>query len=227
MFLQSVFDKSISKVIGIVYGKVKRYLQLTAHRRSWRSANAHNRTIASTFFPIEKVIVGKHSYGDLYIISFGEKNEGLEIGHFVSIAAGVKFLLGGNHFYKRFTTYPFRAKFEDVHFVETWSKGKIIVEDDVWFGTEAFIMPGVKIGKGAIIGARAVVAADVPAYAIVTGNPARVVKYRFEPEVISILMKIDFSLFEPADILACKEIYEKENDFSALTAMIGKGSHNP
>lgn len=209
-------------MFGVVLYKIKEYLRLTRHRKSWRADNAHNRTIASGFFPANKVKVGKHSYGDLHITSYGEENEGLEIGNYVSIAKGVQFTLGGNHYYKRFTTYPFRAKFEDLHFVETWSKGKIIIEDDVWLGTEAFIMPGVRIGKGAIVGARAVVTADVPPYAIVAGNPAKLIKYRFEPEVIAELMKIDFSQLQPEEILANKALYETENDLTKVIEWLKK-----
>ncbi len=65
-----------------------------------------------------------------------------------------------------------------------------MVEDDVWIGMEAMIMPGVRIGAGAIVGARAVVASDVPPYAIVAGNPARVVRRRFPDAVIEELLAI-------------------------------------
>lgn len=59
---------------------------------------------------------------------------------------------------------------------------KVVIEDDVWIGTRAIILPGVHIGKGSIIGAGAVVTKDVPPYAIVAGNPARIIKYRKEPK---------------------------------------------
>jgi acetyltransferase-like isoleucine patch superfamily enzyme len=203
-------------VIRIVIGKIKEYYRLTLHRRAWRIANAHNRTIASTFFPIHKIIVGNHSYGDLHIISYGEENEGLEIGHYVSIANDVKFLLGGNHHYKRFTTYPFIVKFSDPNYIETWTKGKIVIGDDVWIGTEAFIMPGVNIGKGAIVGARAVVTQDVPPYAIVTGNPAAVARYRFNEETILKAQSIDFSKIKPEDILQHLTEYKNENSFDDI-----------
>lgn len=206
---------------SVIY-KTKEYFRLSGHRKSWRKKNGHNRTIASTFFPVDKVKVGKHSYGDLYIISYGEPNEGLQIGNYVSIANGVQFLLGGNHFYKRFTTYPFIAKFQDYKYVETWSKGKIIVEDDVWIGTEAFIMPGVKIGKGAVVAACSVVAKDIPPYAIVAGNPATIIKYRFSEETIKRLLEIDFSKLEPQDVLDHIPEYQKEVDFADILACLGK-----
>ena len=69
-------------------------------------------------------------------------------------------------------------------------KGDTVIENDVWIGYDALIMPGVKIGNGAIISSRSVVVADVPAYAIVGGNPARVLKYRFEEDQITRLQDI-------------------------------------
>src|ERR1051326_5001299 len=105
-------------MIGTIVNKIKGYLRLSKHKKLWRQRNAHNMTIAITFFPLDKVKAGKYSYGDLHITSFGEPNEGLEIGHYVSIASNVKFLLGGNHRYRRFTTYPFVVKLKDTSVVE-------------------------------------------------------------------------------------------------------------
>ena len=73
------------------------------------------------------------------------------------------------------------------------SKGDITVDNDVWIGYGATIMSGVHIGQGAIVAAGAVVTKDVPPYAIVGGVPAKVIKYRFEPELIKELLKIDYS----------------------------------
>lgn len=196
------------------------FFKLRKHRKNWRKKNPHNRLIASTFFPLDKVIGGNHSYGDLHLISYGEKNEGLHIGHFVSIANDVWFLLGGNHYYKRFTTYPFQAKFRDPGFVETWSKGKIIVEDDVWVGTGVFILPGITIGKGAIIAAKSVVTTDVPPYAIVAGNPAKIVKYRFEESIINMLLEIDFAKLSPDWVLAHLDVYENEQNPEFILSLL-------
>lgn len=180
----------------------------------------HNRTIATTFFPIDKVKVGKYTYGDLHIQSQNDYEEGLEIGHYCSIARGVWFLLGGNHYYKRFTTYPFKAIFIGDYIIETTTKGKIIVEDDVWIGTEAFIMPGVRIGRGAIVAARAVVVKDVPPYAIVGGNPAVFIKYRFSEELIRQASKIDYYRLDPKIILDNEEAYQQEEDFTKIIAIL-------
>jgi acetyltransferase-like isoleucine patch superfamily enzyme len=207
-------------MIGFLYRKAKYFLDLHKHRTEWRKHNQHNRTIASSYFPKERVKVGKYTYGDLHIQSQNDVDEGLEIGHYCSIARGVWFLLGGNHMYKRFSTYPFNAIFVGVHIIETTTKGKIIVKDDVWIGVEAFIMPGVTIGQGAIVAARSVVTKDVPPYAIVAGNPARVVKYRFSQEHINKLSTIDYSTLSPDLIIANQKAYHKEEDFDEILQVI-------
>lgn len=209
-------------MIGTLYSKFKQYLHLSRHRKAWRASNPHNRTIAIDLFPQDKVKVGNHSYGDLNIISFGTANEGLEIGHYVSIAPRVKFLLGGNHNYKKFTTYPFLIKHKDPNIVEALSKGKIVLEDDVWIGTEAMILSGVTIGKGAIVGARSVVTKDVPPYAIVSGNPAVLIRYRFSEELIRQASAIDFSKLEPEDILQNLSFYENQLNFEGLKDYLDK-----
>ena len=91
-----------------------------------------------------------------------------------------------------FSTYPFKVMVLGEK-REAWSKGPIIVEDDVWIGTRAIILSGVRIGKGAVIAAGTVVTKDIPPYAIVGGNPAKIIKFRFEQDVINELMKVDFA----------------------------------
>jgi len=90
------------------------------------------------------------------------------------------------------STFPFKAKFCGDK-VDSLSKGKIVVEDDVWIGTDALILSGTHIGKGAVIGARAVISGKIPAYTIVVGNPCKVVKYRFSEEIINQLENVDFN----------------------------------
>ena len=140
----------------------------------------------------------------------GEKeNEYLKIGDFVSVAPGVVFLLSVEHGYKGFSTFPFKVKVFGEDF-EATSKGPIIVKDDVWIGLNSIILSGITIGQGAIVAAGSVVTKDVPPYAIVGGNPARVIKYRFEPEVIEKLLKIDYSLLSEDALTKNRDILYEE-----------------
>lgn len=84
-----------------------------------------------------------------------------------------------------------------------------MIKDDVWIGAQATIMSGVTIGQGAVIGAKALVTKDVPPYAIVGGVPAKVIKYRFEKEIIDELLKIDFSKFDYKVIKEHITLFEK------------------
>jgi len=120
----------------------------------------------------------------------------LVIGKFCAIAKDVQFIMNGaNHKLSGFSTFPFyifgngwekaMPKPEDLPY-----KGDTIIGNDVWIGYKALIMPGVKIGNGAIISSQAVVTTDVPAYTIVGGNPAKVIKSRFPDEIVFELEKL-------------------------------------
>ena len=117
----------------------------------------------------------------------------LIIGKFCQIAAGVEFVMNGaNHQMNAVSTFPFYT-------LEGWKmdpparsdlplKGDMIVGNDVWIGQNAVILPGVHIGDGVIIGANSVVGSDVPPYTIVAGNPARMIRKRFDDELIWLLL---------------------------------------
>lgn len=121
----------------------------------------------------------------------------LIIGKFCALAQGCQFIMNGaNHLTDGFSTFPFQifsndwAEGVDQARWASNTKGDTKVGHDVWIGRDATIMPGVTVGNGAIIGSKAVVAKDVPAYAMVVGNPARVVKMRFTDDIISRLEQI-------------------------------------
>ena len=127
-------------------------------RRKWRRLNAHNDVhLKEGALFYRQVSAGRYSYGRISVVMFNTVDR-LLIGDFVSIANGVRFLIGGDHCIENLLTFPV-----------------------------------VKVGQGAIIGAGAVVAKDIPSYAVVVGNPARVVKYRFSEDLIQKMLKIDFS----------------------------------
>lgn len=121
----------------------------------------------------------------------------LIIGKFCSIACGAKFIFtSANHSLSSLSTYPFPLFFEEWNLsvkdiTSAWdNKGDIIIGNDVWIGYEAVILSGVKIGDGAIIGARAVVTKDVKPYSIVGGVPAKKIRMRYSDEDILKLLKI-------------------------------------
>lgn len=118
----------------------------------------------------------------------------LMIGKFCQIASGVNFIMNGaNHQMNAVSTFPF-------YILEGWQqdvpplsampiKGDTIVGNDVWIGQNVTILPGVKIGDGAIIAANSTVGSDVSAYTIVAGNPAKPIRKRFDDELIGILLQ--------------------------------------
>ena len=124
---------------------------------------------------------------------FGDK---LIIGRFCMIASGTKFIMGpANHRLSSVTAYPFNVfggAWEEntpPHMSQLPHKGDTIIGNDVWIGRESVIMPGVKIGDGAIIAAYSVVSKDIPAYTVWGGNPARFIKPRFDDELIRLLLE--------------------------------------
>lgn len=152
------------------------------------------------------IIIGDYTYYDdpddsenfernvLYHFPFiGDK---LVIGKFCALARNIKFIMNGaNHQSSGFSTFPFyifgqgwekaRPKPGDLPF-----KGDTIIGNDVWIGYDCLIMPGIKIGNGAVISSRSVVVSDVPAYTVFGGNPARQIKQRFSSEIITELEQI-------------------------------------
>lgn len=131
--------------------------------------------------------IGKWSYGGLDI-RYRQKEATLKIGAFCSIGRGTLVMLGGEHRTDWVTTFPFPAFWK--HIAAEYpdyarKRGDVVIGNDVWIGVEATIMSGVRIGNGAIVGAKSVVTKDVPAYAVVAGNPARVIRTRFPVEIIA------------------------------------------
>ncbi|HGY1052284.1 TPA: CatB-related O-acetyltransferase [Aeromonas salmonicida subsp. pectinolytica] len=179
----------IRSVVGMFIKKIKLYY----FKGRWRSKNSHNETTVKTIFNPQKVTIGNKTYGELNILSWGASNEFLKIGSYVSIAKNVTFILGGNHVTTGFMTYPVMAKLRlspsDVY--DSYSKGSIIVENDVWIGFGATILSGVNIGRGSVVAAGSVVTRSFPPYSIIGGNPARLIKMRFSDDVISIMSTVD------------------------------------
>lgn len=137
---------------------------------------------------------------------FGDK---LIIGKFCALASGVRFVMGSaNHRISSISTYPFNvfggvwAENTPSHLSQLPRKGNTVVGNDVWIGRESMIMPGVKIGDGAIIAACSVVAKDVEPYTVVGGNPDKPIKKRFDEEVVALLLRLCWWGFAPEKLAA-------------------------
>lgn len=166
--------------------------------------------------PVDGIHIGKYSYyGAEGEEDFFEDNVlyhrpghgELTIGNFCSIANGVQFIMGAaNHSMQSFSSYPFIVVKEKwrkkmgMTAADMPQKGDTTVGHDVWIGRDATILPGVTVGNGAVIGAKSVVAKDVPPYAIVAGNPAKVIKYRFDEETIAFLQELEWWHFSEEQI---------------------------
>ncbi len=181
-----------------------------------------------------QIIVGDYTYYDdpedvynfeknvLYLFEF--MKDKLVIGKFCQIATGVWFIMNGsNHAMDGISTYPFKV------FGKSWgevamnavSKGDTIIGNDVWIGNSATIMQGVHIGHGAIIGTNALVTKDIGPYAVVGGNPARVIRKRFDDETIEFLLQLawwnwscakitaNLSAITTGDLAALREIVDE------------------
>jgi acetyltransferase-like isoleucine patch superfamily enzyme len=141
---------------------------------------------------IGKVKIGNHTTINGPNVQILSKVNTIEIGSFCSIAKDVT-IQEYNHRVDRLSTYNFEKHiFSGKSIDDVISKGAITIGSDVWIGTKSVILSGVTIGHGAIVAAGSVVTKDVPPYAIVGGNPARVIKYRFTAEIIERLLQIEW-----------------------------------
>jgi acetyltransferase-like isoleucine patch superfamily enzyme len=195
-----------------------------ARLRNWR--NPHNQTAIhlSALSRRYGFVIGAHSYGRPKI-RFPEAGCRLTIGRYCSIADRVEILLGGNHRLDWATTYPFSA------FPNAWpsagdsgqahhaSRGDVTIGSDVWLGSGATIMSGVTIGHGAVVGARALVARDVPPYGVVAGNPARLIRMRFDEATVRDLLETAWwDLPEPA-VASLAPLLQSERTTELIAAL--------
>ncbi|MCC2546503.1 CatB-related O-acetyltransferase [Hymenobacter sp. BT175] len=180
------------------------------------------------------ILVGDYTYYDdfddpaafernvLYHFDFiGDK---LIIGNFCALASGVKFIMnGGNHETGPVSTFPFaifgggwEKLMDGMALTDKYpSKGDTVVGHDVWIGHGATIMPGVRIGNGAIVATGSLVTADVPDYAIVGGNPARVIRFRFDEPTVARLNRLAWWHWDAEKITRCLSLINSP-DLDAL-----------
>ena len=158
--------------------------------------------------------IGAGTYGNPIILDWIEGTT-LKIGKYCSIAKGVTILLGGNHHYNWISSYPFKSKFniktKDHLNMDHYSNGDVEILNDVWIGRNSLILSGIKIGNGVVIGAGSVVTANIPDYAIVAGNPAKIIRMRFDNEIINKLLIIKWWDWPEDQILNEAELLMSDN----------------
>jgi acetyltransferase-like isoleucine patch superfamily enzyme len=141
--------------------------------------------------------VGKYTYGHnaITVKTWLGQSEELVIGKHCSIAVGLTVMLGGNHRHEWISTYPFGHVDSDfvrdiTNVPAAKSNGDVIIGNDVWIGQGATIMSGINIGDGAVIAANSHVVKDIPPYSIFGGNPAVLIKKRFDDNIIELLLTL-------------------------------------
>lgn len=132
------------------------------------------------------ITFGRHTYGKPFVLDWGDSN--LTTGNFCSIAHNVTFILGGEHRMDWITTYPFpRYEVWEHEEIQDFrkTKGDIVIGHDVWIGANSTILSGVTLGNGCVVGAGSLVTKSFPPYSIIGGNPAKLIRMRFNNEVIA------------------------------------------
>lgn len=155
----------------------------------------------------------------------------LNIGRFCSIAAAVTFHLGGNHQLGWGTTFPFGNMhnhiFGDDVKADSYSKGEIVIGNDVWIAEGVTVMSGVTIGDGAVIAAKALIVKDVRPYEVVGGNPARHIRFRFEPEIVELMQELRWWGLPKEDVISIRENLCRQPERADLIELIERFKNTP
>ncbi len=149
---------------------------------------------------------GIGSYG-LPEVHDWQEGSTLKIGAYCSIAEGVQIFLGGHHRADWVTTFPFPAFLGEAAHISGYNgtRGDVVIGSDVWLCTNSSILSGVTIGHGAVVAAGALVTRDVPPYAVVGGNPATFIRWRFPEEVRAELLQTAWWTWPEAEVRGAVE----------------------
>jgi acetyltransferase-like isoleucine patch superfamily enzyme len=180
--MMDIWNSILNKLISII-NKLKRK-KIVQDKPFFSKEYTHSNNI---FF-------GDFTYGNPDVLQWDEGTK-LNVGKFCSIAGNVKIFLGGNHRSDWISTYPFNSLskfFPDSVNIKghPFSKGDVIIGNDVWLADSCVILSGVTIGDGAIVGANSVVSKNIEPYQIYAGNPAKLIKNRFDENDITMLLEM-------------------------------------
>ena len=153
-------------------------------------------------------------------IAYGEADR-IEIGNYCSIGPGVHVLAGGNHDLDKITTYPLQIVGSGC--ARATPPVRTCIGNDVWIGTNAILVGNVVIGHGSVIGAGSVVTADIPAYAVAVGSPARVVRYRLSSDVRQLLLDIRWWDWPEDVVLECAELLQSPDPAQLVAYAVRHG----
>ncbi|MBL7889947.1 MAG: CatB-related O-acetyltransferase [Bacteroidia bacterium] len=169
----------------------------------------------------ENFHIGEYTYGKP-IVLYQESGASLVIGKFCSFADNTTILLGGNHRTDWVSTYPFREIFVQEPSLNIINghpstNGDVVIQNDVWIGRNATILSGVKIGNGAVIGTGALVTKDIGPYEIWGGNPAKLIRKRFDEDTIKVLLEIKWWDWEYNKIITHAPYLCSDNIFDFIS----------
>jgi acetyltransferase-like isoleucine patch superfamily enzyme len=156
----------------------------------------------------EGVTVGRHTYGhDAGTFCVFMKGASIAVGAFCSIGPEVRILAGSEHITSRATTFPLNALVFDRsgdNSLDAIDRGTTRIGNDVWIGLGAIVLSGISVGDGAVIGAGALVSKSVPPYAVVAGNPAQLLRYRFDADICRRLLGLQWWEWSDEEIAALR-----------------------
>lgn len=164
------------------------------------------------------VDVGMYSYGSCFRSNFCSGGA-VSVGRYCSLG-NRSYYIGSNHLMSGFSTSPY---FQDNYFLNKYNESideksryqSLEIGNDVWIGSEVIILAKCHhIGNGAVIGAGSIVTSDIPAYAVAVGNPAKVIKYRFDSETCELLEKSRWWELDPKDVMPFYQHYNSPAEFA-------------
>lgn len=184
------------KEIILIFEKIFKYIpkkyKLYKQEQAYKQLFEERGSLTKYHLKDSRIKVGNMTYGVPQITEYSGDWK-LEIGNYCCISNDVEFIFGGQHNYQHVSQYAFIPQVQKLFPTFTYRDRpckSLLIGNDVWIGKNVTVLGGVEIGDGAVIGANSVVRRDVPPYAIVIGNPAQIVKFRFKTDQIEALERI-------------------------------------